>query len=59
MDERTERLLNKAEQAIDRSETDNAEAYRILASQAFYMKRKDSRDTDRKFHRITQEQVND
>ena len=47
MDERVERLLNKAEEAIDRNDTDQADAYRILASQVSYLRRKEARELNR------------
>lgn len=47
MDDRVERLLNKAEQAIDHNDTDQADAYRILAAQVSYLRRKEARELDR------------
>lgn len=47
MDERTERLLNKAEQAIDGDNIDQGEAYRILASQAFFLRKQDAKQMNR------------
>lgn len=49
MDERVERLLEKAEAAIDRSETDNAEAYAMLASRVSYLSRKEAKMLNRQF----------
>jgi hypothetical protein len=43
MDERIERLLNKAEEAIDRNDVDQADAYRVLASQTAYLRRKEAK----------------
>lgn len=47
MDDRTERLLEKAEAAIDRNDTDQADAYRILAGTVSYLRRKDAHDLER------------
>ena len=47
MDDRTERLLNKAEAAIDRNDTDQADAYRILAAHNFHLRRREARDLNR------------
>lgn len=47
MDERIERLPNKAEEAIDRNDTDQADAYRILASQTAYLRRKEAKELNR------------
>lgn len=47
MGERIERLLTKAEEAIDRNDTDQAEAYRILASQTAYLRRREAKELNR------------
>ena len=47
VDERVERLLNKAEAAIDRDDTDQADAYRVLAAQVSYLRRKEARELER------------
>lgn len=47
MDERVERLLNKAEAAIDRDDGDQADAYRVLAAQVSYLRRKEARELER------------
>jgi hypothetical protein len=47
VDERVERLLNKAEEAIDRNDTDQADAYRVLAAQVSYLRRKEARELER------------
>lgn len=44
MDERIERLWDKAEAAIDRNDTDQAEEYRILANTIAYQRRKEARE---------------
>lgn len=44
MDDRVERLLNKAEEAIDRNDLDQAEAFRYLASQTAYLRRREAKD---------------
>lgn len=49
MDERVERLLNKAEQATDRNDLDQAEQYRVLAGHVAYLRRKEARELDRTF----------
>lgn len=47
MDDRTERLLQKAEQAIDRNDTDQAESYAMLAERSAYLRRREARDLNR------------
>lgn len=47
MDERVERLLNKAEEAIDHNNTDQADAYAALASRVSYLRRKEARELER------------
>lgn len=47
MDERIERLLNKAEEAIDRNDTDQAESYRVLAGHVSYLRRKEAKALNR------------
>jgi hypothetical protein len=49
MDERVERLLNKAEEAIDRNDIDQADSYGQLASRTSYLRRKEARELDRAF----------
>lgn len=52
MDDRTERLLNKAEEAIDEGDTERADAYRGLAAQHAYMRRKEAREMNRMLDHI-------
>jgi len=47
MDERIERLWDKAEAATDRNDTDQAEEYRILANTVAYQRRKEARELNR------------
>lgn len=47
MDERTERFLDKAEQALDRGETDTADGYRYLAGTVSYLRRKEAKALNR------------
>lgn len=47
MDDRTERLLQKAEEAIDRNDTDQADSYAMLASRVSYLRRKEARELNR------------
>lgn len=47
MDERTERLLQKAETAIDQNNTDQAEAYAMLAARNAYPRRREAREMNR------------
>lgn len=47
MDERVTRLWDKAEAAIDRNDTDQAEAYRGLAGHVAWHRRKDARELER------------
>lgn len=47
IDERVERLLSKAEAAIDRNDTDQADAYRILAGHVAYLRRKEAQELNR------------
>ena len=49
MDDRVERLLTKAETAIDNGDTDTAEGYRILAAQVAYLRRKEAKVLERAF----------
>lgn len=47
MDDRVERLLTKAETAIDQNNIDQADAYRILAGHVAYLRRKEAKAMDR------------
>ncbi|RUQ06699.1 hypothetical protein D8M34_06670 [Microbacterium sp. HSID17254] len=47
MDERVERLWQKAEDAIDRNDTDQAEEYRVLAGHIAWHRRKEARELNR------------
>lgn len=47
MDDRIERLWDKAEAAIDRNDTDQAEEYRVLANTVAYQRRKEAREMNR------------
>lgn len=47
MDERVERLWDKAEKSIDTNNTDQAEAYRQLAGHVAWHRRKDAREMER------------
>lgn len=47
MDERTLRLWDKAEAAIDRNDNDQAESYRTLANTIIYQRRKEARALER------------
>lgn len=47
MDDRIERLLEKAEEAIDRNDTDQADAYRILAGNVAYLRRQEAKALER------------
>lgn len=49
INERVNRLLDKAEQAADRGDLDQAETFRILADQAAYLNRKEARAMERAF----------
>lgn len=49
MDERVERLLGKAEEAIDRNDTDQAEAYSVLAARVAYLRRREAKQLERSF----------
>ena len=53
MDDRIERLLNKAEEAIDRNDIDQAEQYADLATRVFYLRRKEARELERAVHGAT------
>lgn len=50
MDDRVDRLLDKAEKAIDRNDTDQAEAYAQLAGKVSYLRRKEARELERQFN---------
>jgi len=47
LDDRVDRLLTKAEQAIDRGDLDQAESYQGLAGQIAYLNRREARDLER------------
>lgn len=47
MDDRIERLWQKAEDAIDRNDTDQAEEYRVLAGHIAWHRRKEARELNR------------
>lgn len=47
LNERVNRLLDKAEQAADRGDLDQAETFRTLAGHAAYLNRKEARDMER------------
>lgn len=49
--ERVDRLLAKAEQAADRNDVDQADMYRVLADQAAYHARRETRDLEKSFAR--------
>jgi len=49
MDDRVERLLNKAEQATDRNDLDQAEQYRVLASNVAYLRKQEAKMLARTF----------
>lgn len=55
MDERTERLLQKAETAIDQNNTDQAEAYAMLAARTAYLRRREAREMNRALQTIKDE----
>lgn len=47
MDDRVERLWEKAEAAIDRNDNDQADSYRTLANTIIYQRRKEARALER------------
>lgn len=49
MDDHVERLLTKAEAAIDRNDTDQAEAYSVLAARVAYLRRREAKMLERTF----------
>jgi hypothetical protein len=49
MDERIERLLDKAEKAVDEDNIDAADTYAALASRVSYIRRKEAREMSRTF----------
>lgn len=54
MDERITRLMQKAEDAIDRGDNDQAESYRVLANTIAYHRRKEARELERALtHQVT------
>ncbi|WP_156180160.1 hypothetical protein [Delftia lacustris] len=50
MDERILRLWDKAEQAIDRNDNDQADSYRTLANTVAYQRRKEARSLERELY---------
>lgn len=51
MDDRVTRLFDKAEAAADRNDLDQAETYRVLASNYDYLRRREAKDMNRVFER--------
>ena len=49
LEDRVDRLITKAEQAIDRGDLEQADTYRVLASHVAYLRRKEARELDRTF----------
>ena len=47
MDERIERLIQKAETAIDQNNIDQAEAYRVLAANVNYLRKQEAKALNR------------
>jgi hypothetical protein len=47
MDERTERLLNKAEQAVDNGDIDAADTYSALAYRHNFLRRQEAKELRR------------
>jgi hypothetical protein len=52
MNDRVSRLQDKAEAAADRGDLEQAETYRILASQAAYFARKEAQALERMFAHV-------
>lgn len=52
MDDRIERLWQKAEDAIDRNDTDQAEEYRVLAGHIAWHRRKEARELNRTLEHV-------
>ncbi|WP_396657136.1 hypothetical protein [Microbacterium oxydans] len=50
MDDRILRLWDKAEQAIDRNDNDQADSYRTLANTVAYQRRKEARSLERELY---------
>lgn len=50
MDERVERLLNKAEEAADRNDLEQAETFATLAGHVSYLRRREARELERTLH---------
>lgn len=55
MDERVERLWDKAEAAIDRNDSDQAEEYRTLAGHVAWRRRKEARELERSLDYVREE----
>lgn len=55
LDDRVDRLLTKAEDAADRNDLEQAETFRTLAAHVAYLNRREARDIERTFNRVTQE----
>ncbi|WP_347975672.1 hypothetical protein [Microbacterium sp. ProA8] len=53
MNDRVSRLQDKAEAAADRGDLEQAETYRILASQAAYFARKEAQALERMLQHVT------
>lgn len=49
MDERIERLLQKAEEAIDRNDADQADSYAMLASRVSYLRKQEAKAMNRAY----------
>lgn len=47
MDDRTRRLIDKAEKSIDLNDLEQAEAYRVLANAAEYHRRREVKELNR------------
>lgn len=55
MDDRVERLWDKAEAAIDRNDNDQAESYRTLAGHVAWHRRKEARELERSLDYVREE----
>lgn len=49
MDDRVERLINKAEDAADEGNLEQSETYRVLAGHVAYLARKEAKTLNRMF----------
>lgn len=54
MDDRIERLLHKAEEAIDGNQLEQADSYRVLAGHVAYLRRREAKDLNRALESTTQ-----